>query len=206
MDGVDADIDGTAGECDDDARLGVLVSGRPVLDERWQRWNEAYSAHAPAMRAFAQRCLASPTLAEDVTQDVFLRLWTRPDSFDPELGSLRSYLLTLTRWRCVDLIRAEESRRKRERQITATDGLRGTVHQDEEELMAERKHAAEVVRDALVVLPPEERLPIDLAYFGEMTYRDVAEVLEWPEGTVKSRMRRALGRLRHYVFAQLRAE
>ncbi len=79
---------------------------------------EAYRQHSGALLAFARNLLSSAALAEEVVQEVFVRLWTRPQSFDPARGALRSYLLTQTRWRCVDLIRAEESRRLRERRVS----------------------------------------------------------------------------------------
>lgn len=165
-----------------------------------EEWAEVYDAHASAVLAFARNWLGNAAMAEEVTQDVFVRLWTRSESFDPARGSLRSYLLTQTRWRCVDLIRAEESRRKRERRVAATTELHVVPHCEEEHLAAERREAVDTVLGALVELPLDERLPIDLAYFGELTHKEVAQVLEWPEGTVKSRIRRGLHRMRNQVL------
>lgn len=165
-------------------------------------WAEVYAAHASAVLAFARNWLANAALAEEVTQDVFVRLWNGSDSFDPSRGSLRSYLLTQTRWRCVDLIRAEESRRKRENRVAATAEVHVAHPFDEQQAAAEKKKTLDAVRNALVELPPNERLPIDLAYFGELTYKEVAEVLDWPEGTVKSRIRRGLHRMRGQVSAE----
>lgn len=162
-------------------------------------WAEVYEAHASAVLAFARNWLGNAAMAEEVTQDVFVRLWTRSETFDPTRGSLRSYLLTQTRWRCVDLIRAEESRRKRERRVAATTDLCVVPHGEVQDAAAERKDAVDAVLGALVELPLNERLPIDLAYFGELTHKEVAEVLEWPEGTVKSRIRRGLHRMRNQV-------
>ncbi len=162
-------------------------------------WAQVYEAHASAVLAFARNWLGNAAMAEEVTQDVFVRLWTRSETFDPTRGSLRSYLLTQTRWRCVDLIRAEESRRKRERRVADTTEVYVVSHCDEKQAAAERKEAVDAVLGALGELPIEERLPIDLAYFGELTHKEVARVLEWPEGTVKSRIRRGLHRMRNQV-------
>jgi RNA polymerase sigma-70 factor (ECF subfamily) len=162
-------------------------------------WAQVYEAHAPAVLVFARNWLGNAAMAEEVTQDVFVWLWTRCDSFDPSRGSLRSYLLTQTRWRCVDAIRAEESRRKRERRVAGTTELHVVPHHEEEHAAAERREAIEAILGVLSQLPPEEQLPINLAYFGGLTHKEVARVLEWPEGTVKSRIRRGLYRMRNSV-------
>lgn len=165
-------------------------------EESEQEWATIYAEHAPAAFSFARNWLCNTALAEEVVQEVFVSLWTHSETFDPSRGSLRSYLLTRTRWRCVDIIRAEESRRSRERR-SALGGEVYIVPDDEEhQEEAYRRDALEWLRNSLVRLPFKERLPIDLAYFGELTYKEVAEVLEWPEGTVKSRIRRGLHRLR----------
>ena len=177
----------------EDARLPPSSSG---FEEEWAR---VYDAHSSAVLAFARNWLGNAAMAEEVTQDVFVRLWTRSETFDPSRGSLRSYLLTQTRWRCVDLIRAEESRRKRERRVAATTELHISPHCEEEEAAAEQREAIDAALGALVELPLNERLPINLAYFGGLTHKEVAEVLEWPEGTVKSRIRRGLHRMRNQV-------
>lgn len=162
---------------------------------------EAYREHAGALLAFARNLLSNAALAEEVVQEVFVRLWTRPQSFDPALGGLRSYLLTHTRWRCVDLIRAEESRRQRERRASTEAEPYVLPDADEQQDEADKREALSAVAASLVRLPPDERLPIHLAYHGKLTYKEVAEVLGWPEGTVKSRIRRGLHRMRSGMVA-----
>lgn len=161
-----------------------------------QQWAEVYEQHASAVLSFARNWLCNTALAEEVVQHVFVRLWTRSECFDPTRGSLRSYLLIQTRRRCVDLIRSEESRRTRERR--AVSGTEPHVAPDHEAHQAAADHdeALDGLRSALVQLPLEERLPIGLAYFAELTYKEVAEVLEWPEGTVKSRICGGLHKMR----------
>lgn len=162
-------------------------------------WAVVYAEHAPAAFSFARSWLCNTALAEEVVQDVFVSLWTQSDDFDPSRGSFRSYLLTRTRWRCVDVIRAEESRRSRERRSASGCELYSVPEHEEHQEEADGRDALEWLRHSLVRLPLKERLPIDLAYFGELTYKEVAEVLEWPEGTVKSRIRRGLHRLRAHA-------
>ncbi len=170
-----------------DATLVVAIS-------RWRQdaLAEAYRRHAGAAFALARRLLADRELAEEVLQEVFLRLWNAPDRFDPERGSLRSYLLAQAHGRAVDLLRSEGSRRRREeRDARETAETPPDIEREVIDLtVAERMQ--EIVRD----LPDDERRAIELAYFGGHTYRLVAVLLDAPEGTVKSRIRSGLKRMR----------
>ena len=170
-----------------DANLVVAVG-------RWHEpaLAEVYRRHGGSVHALARRVIRSTPAAEEVTQEVFLDLWHHPEKFDPQRGTLRSYLLTRTHGKSVDLIRSESSRTRREERTvreTATAGY-DLEHQVWDLAVAEQ------VRQAMDELPEELRRPIELAYFGGYTYRDVAELLEAPEGTVKSRIRTGLLRLR----------
>jgi RNA polymerase sigma-70 factor (ECF subfamily) len=153
---------------------------------------EVYRRHAPALFGLARRILAGRDLAEEVVQEVFLRLWNQPDRFDPDRGSLRTYLLTQTHGRSVDVIRAEASRRAREER-DARLTVEGSYDLEREVWDLTQ---AEQVRAALAQLTDGERRAIELAYFGGHTYREVAVLLREPEGTVKSRIRSGLSRLR----------
>jgi RNA polymerase sigma-70 factor, ECF subfamily len=173
-----------------DASDGALV----VAIGRWREeaLAEAYRRHAGAVFGLARRVVNDTALAEEVVQEVFLRLWNTPERFDPDRGSLRSFLLAQTHGRAVDLLRADSSRRRREEREareTAESGY-DIEHQVWDLAIAEH------VKDALSVLSDDERTAIELAYFGGHTYREVAAVLGAPEGTVKSRIRTGLRRMR----------
>jgi RNA polymerase sigma-70 factor (ECF subfamily) len=151
-----------------------------------------YRRHADTCFALARRILNDRPLAEEVVQEVFLRVWRQPERFDATRGSLRSYLLAQVHGRAVDLLRSEVSRRGREER----DAQRASTSDDGFERAVLDLNEAEAVRAALQTLSEPERRAIELAYFGGHTYREVAVLLEQPEGTVKSRIRSGLFRLR----------
>ncbi|HET9692480.1 MAG TPA: sigma-70 family RNA polymerase sigma factor [Acidimicrobiales bacterium] len=170
-----------------DAALVVAIG-------RWRQeaLAEAYRRHAGAVFGLARRVLNDTTRAEEIVQEVFLRLWNEPDRFDPDRGSLRSFLLAQTHGRAVDLLRSDTARRNREDREgrAAAEAGYDLEHEVWDLAVADR------VRAALDVLPDDERRAIALAYFGGHTYREVATMLEAPEGTVKSRIRTGLRRMR----------
>lgn len=152
---------------------------------------EAYRRHAGAVFALARR-VSDDVIAEDVTQEVFLRLWNEPDRFDPARGSLRSFLLAQAHSRAVDRVRSDSARKRRESQDVRRTAESGYDLEREVWDLA----VADKVKAAIKDLPEDERRAIHLAYFGGHSYREVASMLEQPEGTVKSRIRNGLRRMR----------
>ncbi len=153
---------------------------------------EVYRRHGGAVFGLARRVLNSSVEAEDVTQEVFLRLWNQPDRFDSARGSLRSFLLAQSHARAVDAIRSLNARRNREMKDASKTARSGYDMQHEAWDIA----LADQVTRALEELPDEERQVIQLAYFEGHTYVKVAEILQQPEGTVKSRIRSGMRRMR----------
>ena len=170
-----------------DANLVVAVG-------RWHQpaLAEVYRRHGGAVHSLSCRILRSDPSAEEITQEVFLDLWKHPEKFDAQRGTLRSFLLARTHGKSVDFVRSEVARRKREERTSRETATAGYDIDHEVWDMT----VADQVKDALGALPPELRQPIELAYFGGHTYREVAEMLQQPEGTIKSRIRSGLGRLR----------
>ncbi len=145
---------------------------------------------ATLVRVFGPRHI---DLAEEVVQEVFLRFWNEPGRFDPSRGALRSFLFRETHSRSIERVRSEEARRARERR--EHEGARRLAPAEDVERDALATIGATRLRRALAVLSPGEREAIELAYFGGHSYREVAQRLDLPEGTVKSRIRLGLGKL-----------
>ena len=159
--------------------------------------SEAYQRHSGAVHGLARRLLRDETLAEEITQEVFIRLWKNPEKFDAERGSLRSFLLAHTHGRSIDLIRAESSRRRRE----DNDALLAVNDEKSVEEEVWEMALADKIKEALSALDESERRPIELAYFGGHTYREVAKMVGQAEGTTKSRIRSGMKKLRPLLIA-----
>jgi RNA polymerase sigma-70 factor, ECF subfamily len=167
----------------------VIAVGR--FDQ--QALAEIYRRHGGPVHNLAVRVLQDHQLADDVTQDVFVELWNDPTRYDADRASLRSWLLMKAHGRAVDLVRAEEARRKRnDRQLN--DRVTGSERNERYDLDREiwDLAVADRVQLALHELGPSERKAITLAYFGGHSYRTVAEMLGEAEGTTKSRIRNGL--------------
>ena len=166
---------------------------------RWhhEALEEVYRRYGGAALAVARHVARDDGIADDVVQEVFVRLWEQPDRFDPERGALRAFLIMDTRARAVDRLRRDGARRRREEK----DAVAQVPAYDDDLELWDRLLATHL-RDALGTLSEEERSAIELAFFGGHTYRDVAVMLGEPEGTVKSRIRSGLHRLRGQLVKQ----
>jgi RNA polymerase sigma-70 factor (ECF subfamily) len=165
--------------------------GDPVVFER------AYDEHSRLVYAAAYRILGNAAQAQDVVQDVFLRLWRRPRTFDSARGELGPYLRMMARSRALDLWREGQAAGR------ASDRLKVAVAQaeprDEAErpsTQAERSEQGETVRAAVRRLPDAQREAVVMAYWGGLTADEIARRIEVPLGTAKSRIRLGLEKLR----------
>jgi RNA polymerase sigma-70 factor (ECF subfamily) len=167
------------------------------------RWDqealaEVYRRNAGPVFGLARRVLGDAAVAEEVVQEVFLRLWHEPGRYDPERGSLRTFLLSQVHSRSVDMLRSDTARRQREvRDARSTASGQYDVEHEFLDIAV-----AQGVRDAMGVLQPSERSAIELAYFGGHTYREVASILGEPEGTIKSRIRSGMRRMQSSLAAK----
>src|SRR3954447_10224250 len=158
---------------------------------------ELYRRHGSCVYGLALRLLGRSDLAEEVLQEVMVSLWERPERFDPARGNLRPFLLRMAHGRAIDRLRSETARWRR---ADTHERQRGRDDADLEREVMEMLRA-ETVRAAVGTLSESEREAIELAYFGCHTYREVANILQQPEGTVKGRIRLGLRKLADRLHA-----
>jgi RNA polymerase sigma-70 factor, ECF subfamily len=178
---------------------------RDLSDPR--EFQHLYDEHSRGTYAAAYRILGNAAQAQDVVQDVFLRLWRRPDAFDPARGDLTAFLRLMARSRAVDLWREGQARDRARRRVLAAlaprAGGRAAVRPelraaaaDTPDGVALRSAERARLRVALRTLPPEQRQAVALAYVGGLTAEEIAARDGIPLGTVKSRVRLGLHKLR----------
>jgi len=164
-----------------------------------------YDLHADLVYGVARRVTRDEHLARDIVQDVFTYLWELPGRVDLLRGSLRAYLAVVAHRRAVDEVRRGERRKRTESSAAAEfvlteagpeDGVSEASAQD----WRKRRLAA-----GMAQLPPEQRAALELAYYDGLTYTQVAKALGIPEGTAKSRLRLAMGRLRVVLGDEMRS-
>ena len=162
-------------------------------------FEELYRRYAPGAYGLALRVTGQELLAQEVVHDAFLALWRAPEAFDPARGAFRSYFLSLVHHRAVDTVRREERLRKRSEramnlyEVGGEDVAEGVV--EEAWLTTRRKE----VREALLALPDEQRMVLEMAYYGGETQAQIAQELGIPIGTVKTRTLAAMRKLRQML-------
>lgn len=145
-----------------------------------------YDVQAGLVNGLALRILRDVADAEDVVQEVFVQVWRQAARFDPSRGSPEAWVCTITRSRALDRLRRRTSRREE----AEDQGLGSTTPRNDEAL---------AVRKALDSLPLEQRRALELAYYDGLTQTEIAERLAQPLGTIKTRMRTAMIRLREVL-------
>lgn len=169
---------------------------RRIAEADEEAFRALFGRYAPTAFALARRVVGQPFLAEEIVQEAFLAVWRNPGGYDRGLGPVRGWLMGMVHHRAVDLVRREESQRRRADAAKASLDVAGedvadTVV-DELGLPQERK----AVRAALEELPAEQHQVIELMYFGGLSQSMIAERLNLPLGTVKSRTLLGMRRLR----------
>lgn len=172
----------------DEERVALVAQG----DRR--AMEQLYEQYERLVYSFALRIICDPHLAEEVVQDVFVRVWKQASRFDPARGRFSSWLINMTRNLTIDRVRSSRSR-----------GMIPLVRPDESEIplqdaaapdLADAAVTALHVRDAINLLSAEQREALDLAYWHGLTHAEIARRTRTPLGTVKSRLHHALMKLR----------
>ena len=197
------------------ATLGDVLYGRPggplVTERSWVELVHAVAArdqmalHALYERAhrpvftLTMRISRSRETAEELTLDVFHDVWRRAPAYDPANGTVLGWIMNQARSRAIDRIRHDQ---RQKRSDPATQAARPAPEGSYTHDALERKQQAEAVQRALLTLAPAERQAIETAFFGEFTYAQVAEKLDQPLGTIKTRIRAGLLKLRDALDTQ----
>jgi len=158
-----------------------------------------YDQTAAPLFSLAIRILGDHGEAEEVIQDVYMQIWDKAGAFDPMLGSAFHWMVSITRHRSIDRLRARQRRTRLLEQVNnmgadqplSSDGRQGELNSDE---LAE-------VHTALKSLPNEQRLPIKMAFFEGKTHHEISMALKQPLGTIKARIRRGMLKLRDSLHA-----
>ena len=167
------------------ARLRLVARGDA------DAFDAVYDLLAPSVFGIVRRVVRDPAQSEEVTQEVLLDVWRNAATFDPGRGSATAWVMTLAHRRAVDRVRSVQKESERERRTAAAD-----VPFDEVAEAVETSLERERVRRCLRSLTELQRESVTLAYYGGYTYGQVATLLGVPPGTIKTRMRDALIRLR----------
>jgi RNA polymerase sigma-70 factor, ECF subfamily len=161
---------------------------------------DLYDRHSGVVYSLAYRIVGSPD-AEDVVQDVFAQAWRQADRYDPDRATVVAWLLNMTRTRAIDRLRADRTRL----QVTVDEGPLAIAPQQQADQEQGAIHAerASRVRAALGMLAAAQRQALELAYYAGLTHTEIAERLGEPLGTVKTRIRSALLKLRAALLEQV---
>ncbi|MBM2615019.1 sigma-70 family RNA polymerase sigma factor [Actinoplanes sp. LDG1-06] len=171
----------------DDVRLreGLIAGSEQALAE-------VYDTFSPYVFGMALQMTRDRGAAEDITQEVFVDLWRRPERFDPHRAPLRGWLCMIARRRGIDWVRRHRTR--------VTVQIAAAEATPEDVVLNSTTHRQ--VRRAVADLPDTHREAVLLAYYDGLTYREVAQALNIPEGTAKWRLRNALHRLGERLLAE----
>lgn len=170
-------------------RVATRIEVEPLATAEPNLAEQVY-VKVEAIRRIAYRMTRSHGAAQEITQDVLLRVCRR-GGFDASRGTLDAWVQIVTQHTAIDWIRSEVAQQRRVAKVGAMHVATIPLVED---VVTDRSRATNL-RAAVARLPDDERIVVSLAYFDELTYRQVAERLGLPEGTVKSRIRRALTRL-----------
>lgn len=170
-----------------------------VVDRDERAVEELYARYSGPLYSLAYQVTRADRFAQDVVQEVFIALWKDAGRFDPAKGSVGPWLFSLARHKAIDLVRREANVRKR----TADVDMSFEQAPDDVDHEAWLNLRRDKVRDAIAELTDAQRTALELAFFSGLTHVEVAERLDIPLGTAKTRIRSALLRLRDVLGTTL---
>lgn len=165
-----------------------------------------YDRYGTLVYSTALRVVADAHLAEDIAQEIFLRLWRKPEQYVPQRGKFVTWLLSVARNRAVDQVRSRGRRRRHEVTAEVPEKTLPASDLADPALAAQLSDQRRIVRQALTSLPTEQQQVIQMAYYGGYTQQEIADLLSQPLGTVKTRIRLGMQKLKAALGSQVRGE
>ncbi|WP_170762901.1 sigma-70 family RNA polymerase sigma factor [Ruegeria lacuscaerulensis] len=182
-------VNGTEDRCE--TKTEWVSHVRRIRDAQDQAaFAELFQHFAPRIKAFLIKSGSDATLAEECAQEVMATLWHKAHLFDPARATVATWVFTIARNKRIDVLRKQ--RRPEPEEL----GWGPEAEPDQDDVIALQQESAQL-RDALTALPEAQRELIEKAYFGDLSHREIASETGLPLGTIKSRIRLALDRLRH---------
>jgi RNA polymerase sigma-70 factor (ECF subfamily) len=179
----------------DDIEL-IQAIQRGTQGQREAALGELYDRYGRLIYSLAVRMIGEPALAEEITQDVFVLVWNKAHTYQPDLGKVVTWLTSMGRNRTIDMLRRQRVRPEGHR-AEWTDGMSPSLKDDlQVETRVEVEQGKRRLRTALATLPIEQQKVLALAYFGGLSHQEIADTLGEPLGTVKTRLRLGVQKLR----------
>ncbi len=161
---------------------------------------ELYERYSRLVFSLALNMVGDHATAEEVTLDVFTRVWEKANTYRPDQAKVSTWLTSITRYRSIDVLRRRGSRPKQQSLDWAKVSPDHAPGVEDPEEAAELALQRQRVRAAIAALPPDQKQALALAYFKGYTHREIAAILDQPLGTVKTRIRLAMQKLREMLI------
>lgn len=169
-----------------------------VVERDEAAFQELYDTHADTVYSVAMQLLRDEAEAGDLLQEVFLKIWNASELYDPVLGKVVSWIITITRRRCLNRLRSQQ-RRAAAYRASAEESITSGDSVEDSGAVLLRRETAQAVQAALSALPSEQSEAIRLSFLNGLTHEETAERLDAPLGTVKARIRRGLVRMKEQL-------
>jgi RNA polymerase sigma-70 factor (ECF subfamily) len=181
----------------DDESLLRLIAGAQE-----NALGELYDRYSRLVYSMAVNALGDAHLAEEVAQEVFLRIWQKAGTYQPEQGKVITWIASIARYRAIDILRRQKVRPEGNRVAWASEETLELPHPTNLESEVETSQRRQRVRSAMAQLPEAQRQVLAYAYFQGYSHSEIAEILKEPLGTVKTRIRLAMDKLRQMLLEE----
>lgn len=182
-----------------ESQVDPIALIQKIAAQNRDAFSQFYDHYSPLVYSLALRMLRAQCDAEDLLQEVFIQVWRRASSYRSERGSPEAWLINISRSRAIDKLR---SRRRMEKSFVLTDDPARAESGEDVESMAAESEVRLTMNSALANLPAAQRKVLELAYFDGLSQSEIAERLSEPLGTIKTRMRSGIQRLRDMLGVQ----